>query len=119
MHTSLIALLVSLLVFANTALAAQPSSATPVEVDGFPLSLSPDGSLLAGMGADGRQFCVWDIDRLESRCDGDLPDLVEVRSIAWSPDSTAVAFSLGVLNRLTDSDLYIFDAVTGTLDNLT
>lgn len=119
MHTSLIALLVSLLVFANTALAAQPSSATPVEVDGFPLSLSPDGSLLAGMGADGRQFCVWDIDRLESRCDGDLPDLVEVRSIAWSPDSTAVAFSLGVLNRLTDSDLYIFDAVTGTLGNLT
>lgn len=122
MHTSrivLIALLPALLAFASPAQALQQSSAMPVEVDGFPLSLSPDGTLLAGMGADGRQFCVWDIDHLESRCDGELPDLVEVRSIAWSPDSTAVAFSLGVLNRLTDSDLYVFDARAGTLANLT
>jgi hypothetical protein len=39
--------------------------------------------------------------------------------LAWSPDSTAVAFASGTFFSLLDSDIYIFDLATSRLANLT
>jgi hypothetical protein len=108
-----------LLLFPSQVSARQDLEKTLVEIDGFPLSLSPDGSWIAGLDTEGRAFCVWNVDSMEPSCDGALPDLVETTSLAWSPDSTAVAFSLGSVNRLVDSDIYVFEAASGTLHNLT
>jgi hypothetical protein len=105
--------------FPASSLAQVPAVPTMIEVEGTPLTLSPDGEFIAGIDATGSGFCTWTTDSLTSSCDGDLPAPVEARSIAWSPDSSAVAFSLGAPNRLVDSDIYLFDIATGTLTNLT
>lgn len=91
----------------------------PIDIDGFPLSISPDGSRLAGVHADGARVCIWEIPSGEAACDGDIPEPVEARSVTWAPDSSAFAFSLGAPNRLVDSDIYVFEAGSGTLHNLT
>lgn len=99
--------------------AVRPSMvAMPIEVDGFPLAISPDGTRLAGVDADGARFCVWDLATGKAACDGDIPAPVEARSVTWAPDSSAVAFSLGSSSRLVDSDIYVFDVASGTLRNV-
>lgn len=91
----------------------------PLGVDGFPLAISPDGTSVAGVDGTGAKFCVWDLATLEPVCDGDLPAPVEARSVAWAPDSSAVAFSLGSSSRFVDSDIHVFEVADGTLHNLT
>lgn len=98
---------------------AQERATAPLEIDGFPLAISPDGTRLAGVDAEGGRFCVWDLATGKAPCDGDLPAPVEARSVTWAPDSSAVAFSLGSSSRLVDSDIYVFDVASGTLRDLT
>ncbi len=118
LRSALIVLLAALIALPVSA--AQPSmEATSIEIDGFPLAISPDGTRLAGVDADGARFCVWDRATGEAPCDGDLPAPVEARSVTWAPDGSAVAFSLGSSNRLVDSDIYLFDVASGMLRNLT
>jgi hypothetical protein len=57
-------------------------SPAPLDIDGFPLALSPDGASVAGVDAAGGQFCVWNLATLEPTCDGDLPAPIEARSVA-------------------------------------
>lgn len=92
----------------------------PVEVDGAPIALSPDGTMIAGTGPD-NDFCVWDVATLDPTCDGAAEDVggVITASVTWSPDSTAVAFSLDSPRLFIDSDVYVFETSTGTLENLT
>lgn len=99
--------------------AAQGDGPDHVGIAGFPLSLSPDGAWIAGVHEDGARVCVWDTGSLTSRCDSELPAPMEPRSLAWAPDGSAVAFSLGADNRLVDSDVYVFEVASGTLHNLT
>jgi Tol biopolymer transport system component len=80
-------------------------------------ALSPDGQHLAGLGPD-YTFCTWDVATL-------TPDCVEERlpireeTITWSPDGTAVTFSLDAIRLLQESDIYVYELSTGTVANLT
>jgi hypothetical protein len=120
-HSLLAMLMAFLIMFSGPVTARQglDIEKARVEISGFPLSLSPDGAWIAGLDPEGRAFCVWNVDSMEPVCDGELPDLVEVTSLTWSPDSTAVTFSLGSVNRLMDSDIYVFETGSGALHNLT
>lgn len=91
-----------------------------IAVDGIPLTLSRDGAWIAGVGPDRDGFCVWDTATLEPTCEtGEEVPGVLARSIAWSPDSTAVAFSLNAAVTFQDSDVYVFETATRTVENLT
>lgn len=80
-------------------------------------SLSPDGAWIAGQG-ENDSFCIWSTDDGTETCAGeDLP--IDLRSIAWAPDSSAVAFSLDAARLLIDSDIYVLDVESGDLENLT
>lgn len=96
----------------------QVSDARMLDIDGTPLALSPDGAWIAGTGVND-DFCVWDVESLEPTCDGHRLSSVIPRSVVWSPDSTAVAFSLDSPRTFIDSDVYTFETDTGTLVNLT
>jgi hypothetical protein len=88
-----------------------------VFIEGELISLSPDGRWIAGIDMD-NTFCVWEVAIKAAQCDGtDLS--IDVDSVRWSPDSTAVAFSSGPLAYGIDSDIHVYDRVTGILTNLT
>jgi WD40 repeat protein len=114
-------------------LAGSPAHATPaasagdswrvvdeqvIDIEGAPLRLSPDGAWIAGTGPND-DFCIWDVETLEPTCDGEALAGIIPRSVTWSPDSTAVAFSLDAPRMLRDSDVYVFETETGTVENLT
>lgn len=86
-------------------------------IEGELISLSPDGRWIAGIDMDG-SFCVWELATEDSRCDGTSLD-IDVTSVRWSPDSTAVAFSQGPTFYGYDSDIFVFERKTGILTNLT
>jgi hypothetical protein len=95
----------------------QIETITVVKVEGTPVSLSPDGRMLAGTGPD-NTLCVWQVVNFEPDCDSaKLPILPD--SIIWSPDSSAVAFSLDAFTRAYESDIYIHELSTGESMNLT
>ena len=92
-----------------------------IEVDGEISSLSPDGAWLAGIGPE-HTLCVWDVETLTPLCDDtELPisRQVPLPTMAWAPDSSAVAFDLDALVMAVDSDIYVFDVATAELVNLT
>lgn len=109
------------------ATAAQTPSASPagsetsktLDIDGMPIALSPDGTQIAGIKRAPDQLCVWDIASLESICSDTVPVPITPRSVVWSPDSTAVAFSLDAAIYIDDSDIYVLEAQSGTTNNLT
>ncbi len=81
------------------------------------VAMSPDGTQLAGVDGDGR-LCVWVTETLVSTCvEERLP--IRAETIAWAPDGTAVAFALDAIRMLYDSDIYVYEIVTGELVNLT
>lgn len=88
-----------------------------LDIDGELISLSPDGQWIAGLGSDS-DFCVWDIASLDPACtSASLP--IARESMAWAPDSSAVAFSLDFARFFAESDIFVFDIDTGKLANLT
>ncbi|MDQ4100382.1 MAG: hypothetical protein M3121_07770, partial [Chloroflexota bacterium] len=89
----------------------------PLEVNGEPATLSPDGEWLAGLGS-AREFCVWAIETLEAPCAREELSIRE-ETIVWAPDSSAVAFALNAATQLIDSDIYVFEVGAGELHNLT
>ena len=90
------------------------------DIGGIVRSISPDGQWLAGVGPD-RSFCVWDVASLVSDCHvlgqpiADSP----LTTMAWAPDSSAVAFYLDVAVRFVDSDVYLYEIADRTVVNLT
>jgi hypothetical protein len=93
------------------------ASEKKIEVDGEPVTRSPDGRWLAGIGPD-KNFCVWKISSLKASCSKTIEG-IEPPSIRWSPDSSAVAFTLYAARYLIDSDIYVFDVTTGKLSDIT
>jgi WD40 repeat protein len=88
-----------------------------VFIEGELISLSPDGRWIAGIDMD-NTFCVWEVATEAAQCDG--TDLgIDVDSVRWSPDSTAVAFAQGPFSSGQDTDIFIFERKTGVLTNLT
>ncbi|MGH2558736.1 MAG: TolB family protein, partial [Thermomicrobiales bacterium] len=89
------------------------------------VALSPDGTLLvAGNTADGRprQLCVYEVATLTELACGDLDGRkisIWLDSVVWSPDSTKIAFTEDAFRTLRDGDLWMMDAATGEITNLT
>jgi hypothetical protein len=93
----------------------------PLDVDGVVVSISPDGQWLAGIGPDSSTFCVWDVASLVPDChDVGQPIAVgPLTTMAWAPDSSAVAFDLDFLVRFVDSDVYVYETDDSTVVDLT
>jgi WD40 repeat protein len=88
-----------------------------LDVEADRVTLSPDGEWIAGMGP-GESICVWDVPTLTPACAGEgLP--IREDTVTWSPDGTAVAFALDATFQKWESDIYLFDRVSGELRNLT
>ena len=97
------------------------SAITLVDVPGVALALSPDGTMVAGV-ADREVLCVWDVESFEPIAQSKpLPELgiIDDASVVWSPDNSAVAWSLQAARLLRDSDIYVFDIASATITNLT
>jgi WD40 repeat protein len=111
------------------AIRAQTPVASPVStagiryaaVPGTALALSPDGTMLAGI-VDRNRIVVWSTDTLDTVAESaplDEISLIDETSLTWSPDSSALAWSLLAAVQLRDSDIYVFDVDTGEIMNLT
>jgi len=99
---------------------------TEIEVpDARILSLSPDGQLLAvrkPIGGQTSELCVYEVASQAERACADLegPRIsMADDQVAWSPDSTQIAFGEDALRTFLDGDLWVMDASNGELTNLT
>ncbi len=84
------------------------------------INLSPDGNLLAA--TDGAQLCVYTVELLEESACADLSVLgarLRIQDVTWSPDSTRLALTGEGYQVYQTSDLWILDAMTGEMTNLT
>lgn len=117
------AIIVLCAVVATHPASAQDESGQEVRLPGASiLALSPDGQLLAVRSADWSALCVYEVATLTERACGELdahrmatwPD-----PLVWSPDSTRLAFAEDPFRESGDSDLWLMDAATGALTNLT
>lgn len=85
------------------------------------IGISPDGAKLIGTRDDGIVSILdaevpWPL--AESEEFPELP-LLDDRSIRWSPDGTKIALSLYPWSAMRDSDIFLMDAETGHIENLT
>lgn len=80
--------------------------------------LSPDGLHIAH--TDGQTLCVYAITGGTPVCGvTNAPVPPDRSSVRWSPDSTRLAFAEDFPIRLIDADIWVMDAATGTLHDLT
>jgi len=83
------------------------------------LSLSPDGQWLAAQ-TEADQLCIY---RAEASAKQACALLDQVRpsldSIAWSPDSTRIAFTDDAFRAMFESDIWLLETESGKLTNLT
>lgn len=90
--------------------------------EGRAVSMSPDGTKLAAVVLPSTSLCVYDVaTETEISC-ADLTDLnsgIRAEDIVWSPDSTRLAFGETAFVTFKDGDLWMMDAQTGALTNLT
>lgn len=82
--------------------------------------LSPDGSRIATIGHDGStELRITEIETLEqTRADIGI-DSKSLQGMEWSPDNTALVFTSEPLITGLDSDIWLMDALTGDVSNLT
>lgn len=80
------------------------------------LSLSPDGKWLLGLTQD--SICIYETATMAEKTCASWKTTLDPNGIAWSPDSTKVAFTEN-LTTLTESDLWVFDITSGILSDLT
>lgn len=85
------------------------------------LSLSPDGTTLAGIQARNR-LCFLNASTLEVLAIGTQMDelqLIDRASVHWSPDGTRIAFSLDAHRGMHDSDIFVADSASAAITNIT
>lgn len=101
---------------------AQSISAKAVSIDGLSIvSLSPDGHWLAAVER-AKRLCVVDAQTLAQRACADLSaKKIRLRTadLAWSPDGARLAIGEDALRLARDGDIWIMDAATGALADLT
>lgn len=82
--------------------------------------LSPDGSRLAMITSDGStELCIRDVETLEQTCADIGIDSMNLQGMEWSPDGTGLTFTSEPLITGLDSDIWLMDALTGEVTNLT
>ncbi len=93
-----------------------------VEIDSTKelLLLSPDGRMIfeTNLG-EPDEMCVREIVTFKIRCDDVSVGMIPQNSVTWAPDSSAVVFTTDWTASGMDSDIQVFDAETGTVENLT
>jgi Tol biopolymer transport system component len=129
-HALVVVALLSLFGFSNlipsTGLAAETPSLVDQRVVTFDetriIGVSPDGSAIAAASWNEDRLCVFETETEEQRFCADLSPLesgLRLSDVAWSPDSTKLALSEDSFKYLIDGDLWVLDAFTGELTNLT
>jgi len=90
-----------------------------IEIEGGQiLSLSPDGKWLAV--EKGQMLCTYQVESLTEQACAQLESRsLDLHSVTWSPDSTKIAFTENFLVYFHESDLWLMEAETGELNNLT
>jgi len=89
--------------------------------DGRAVSMSPNGQLLAAVRPS-KSLCIYRVETMEQVSCADVTELnsgIRVDDIVWSPDSTRLAFGENSFLYLRDGDLWVMDAQTGQLIDLT
>lgn len=86
--------------------------------------LSPDGSRIAVIEYDGAtELCIREVETYpetdEETCADIGIDSKELQGFEWSPDSTTLVFTAEPLITGLDSDIWLMDATTGDVTNLT
>jgi len=86
------------------------------------LSLSPDVSAIAAASLSLDRLCIYETESLAERiCTGLAPLEAGLRmdDVVWSPDSARIVLAEQAYVRFVDGDLWLMDAVTGELTNVT
>lgn len=90
--------------------------------EGRAISMSPDGRYLAATVPPQESLCIYEVATMAEVSCADLAVLntgLRVGDVVWSPDSTRLAFSEQTFVTLKDGDLWVMDAQSGELTNLT
>jgi Tol biopolymer transport system component len=90
--------------------------------EGRAISMSPDGHYLATAVPPQESLCIYEVATMAEVSCADLSVLntmLRMEDVVWSPDSTRLAFSEQTFQTLKDGDLWLMEAATGTLTNLT
>lgn len=91
-------------------------------------SITMDGARIHSLSPDGRWFAAAQINALcvyatttlvEQQCATLTDAHIDLRGVAWSPDSTRIALTEDAYSLAEESDLWVFDVTTGALTNLT
>jgi len=86
--------------------------------DGRIRALSPDGRRL--LVERGKRICVYDAGTLaEPTCVAWPGEQLDFTSFVWSPDGERVAFTEDAYRFFVDGDVWVMEAATGRLTNLT
>jgi Tol biopolymer transport system component len=89
--------------------------------DGHLIGLSPDGAMYA-VAIQATALCVYNAETLEEISCGSLEALdagLRIEDVVWSPDSTRLAFAEQGFVFGKDGDLWVMDAQSGTVTNVT
>lgn len=86
------------------------------------IGISPNGTAIAATDFDNSRLCIYESDTLEQRTCADLSPLearLRIDDVVWSPDSNKLALSEESFKVFIDGDLWVMDAISGELTNLT
>jgi hypothetical protein len=94
-----------------------------IEIEGMrPVGLSPDSRWLAATTFGMDELCVYDIETLATQSCANLESLdarLRFEDVSWSPDSTRLVLAERSFIYFRDGDLWVMDALTGELTNVT
>ncbi|HEY7045574.1 MAG TPA: hypothetical protein VH373_00035 [Jatrophihabitantaceae bacterium] len=100
---------------ANAKITGTVTVSPPASMAGT-LLISPDGRRV--FGTKGATPCVFDVDGSNDVCAGKEVS-VDVSRAVWSPDGTHVAFTDDFYRMFWDPDIWVLDAATGQVTDLT
>jgi Tol biopolymer transport system component len=96
------------------------AEATAIDVGGRRVhSVSPDGTRAVVKGEGRDEVCIVALDGFASETCTDQISGLDVSHIAWSPDSATVALTEDSARYMRDGDIWIIDAGSGQVRNLT
>jgi WD40 repeat protein len=96
-------------------------ASTPIKLPHRIADLSPDGKWILTRDIDAG-LCVYDAANLKELACGDTKGkgiAVNADELVWSPDSTRIALAEPAFQTFRDGDLWVMDAATGELTDLT